>query len=165
MDIVLQWKYLKYDIDQETWKCGNCQITSENAEVRSEAQTGEDSFDRNYCQRKIDEGVGRVRNILHKFCRDYGEYGEDSLETDKTSWHLQLEMDGRRSVGSHDVASAVHRYIVMYVLSEWTKMALPSMSEAYMGKLSDSEVYLRRITWRKNEPVRHKEERNGYEEM
>lgn len=77
MEIKLGWKYIKYEIDQETWKSAKVRITGDaNAEVLNEAQTGIDQFDVNYCYRKVEQGLMNLQDILHKFFVGYRQEKE-----------------------------------------------------------------------------------------
>lgn len=178
MDITLLWTNLKYDIDQETWKAAKCHITEDSlAEVLNEAQTGIDTFDEHYCKRKIEQALMGLQDILHRFFVKY-EHGtgtsdtaegtpaddddrgdlntataDNELEADDTEWVITLEFDGRRNINAKLLATELHKYVVLYVLQEWSKMALPVMEQNYMQRMTLEENRIKRIAYRKEPPV------------
>lgn len=186
MDIKLYWKYLKYDIDQETWKAAKCHITDDAlAEVLNEAQTGIDTFDYHFCQRKIEQAMMGLQDALHRFfimythatldkdeqhpgtvrpVDDVGNRDEDGLgskndaQSDDTLygddyWIIKLQFDGRRNINSQLLATELHKYVVLYVLQEWAKMALPVMEQNYIQRMMLEEQRIKRIAYRKEPPV------------
>lgn len=186
MNITLYWRYLKYDIDQETWKAAKCHITDDAlAEVLNEAQTGIDSFDHDFCQRKIEQALMGLQDSLHRFFLSYKRSSEpdpiteavtettvetvanrdedglgskndagadDTLQRDQ-SWTIELQFDGRRNVNAKLLASELHKYVVLYVLQEWAKMALPVMEQNYVQRMILEEQRIKRIAYRKEPPV------------
>ena len=93
MIIKLLWKYIKYEVDQETWKGAKVRITGDaNADVLNEAQTGVDAFDRNYCYRKIEQGLMNLQDVLHKFFVGFTSSYERPLAVgDRVSFEYQEE--------------------------------------------------------------------------
>lgn len=187
MTITLKWPYIKYDVDQETWKTAKCHITDPAlAESQNEAQTGIDTFDIHYCKRKIEQALMNLQDLLHKFFVSYththyapdGEGGtdpvyvtdptspdadgmgsddsedaDDSLLADDEDWQINLSFDGRRNINAKLLASVLHKYVVLYILQEWAKMALPTMEQNYIQRGQLEEVRIKQICYRKEAPV------------
>lgn len=166
--IKLYWNYLKFDIDQETFKAAKVQITGdENAEIRNEAQTGITDFDKFYCIKKIEEAIVGVRHILHRFFVgvtrvEPGSVGGGGKSIEENSdqylknvqyWQLGFEFDGRRSVDSEGLAHEIHKYVVLNVLQEWSKIAMPTMEKNYYERLIVEENRIKAMCFRKEEPT------------
>lgn len=173
--IKLYWSRLKYDIDQETYKAAKVQITGdENAELRNEAQTGMDTFDAHYCKRKIEEGILNLQHSMHKFfvsvTRDEDDKqtedeeqtevasvetseASNKIDLDNTTWTLEFDFDARRAVNESGLAVAIHRYIVLNILQEWTKIAMPAMESNYLQRLLAEENRIKSIAYRKEAPI------------
>lgn len=165
VNIKLYWNYLKFDIDQETFKAAKVQITGdENAEIRNEAQTGITDFDKYYCIKKIEEAIVGVRHILHKFfssvTRTEPSGTSETIVDDSDQylknvqyWELAFEFDGRRSVDSEGLAHEIHKYVVLNVLQEWSKIAMPTMEKNYYERLIVEENRIKAMCFRKEEPT------------
>lgn len=165
VNIKLYWNYLKFDIDQETFKAAKVQITGdENAEIRNEAQTGITDFDKYYCIKKIEEAIVGVRHILHKFfssvTRTEPSGTSETIVDDSDQylknvqyWELAFEFDGRRSVDSEGLAHEIHKYVVLNVLQEWSKIAMPTMEKNYYERLIAEENRIKAMCFRKEEPI------------
>lgn len=182
MRIVLKWKYLKYDIDLETWKSAKTYITAgedeEKLEHISEAQSSDDEWDRNYCIMKVEESLSNIHDILHKFMLTENGDGDglgdkDSAASDNSfnsgftsndeqEWALTFAFDGRRNVNARLLALSLHRFVVLYVLQEWAKIANNGMEENYVSRLESEANKLREIAYRKETP--YWEEKLPYEE-
>ena len=160
--ISLEWKYIKYDIDQETYKAGNLFITGEeNAEVRNEAQTGISDFDQNFCRRKIEQALLNLQEIMHKFFdtisrsanNETEELTGNALSTGTDKWTISLNIGDRRQVDSYSLGNVMHKYIVLYVLQEWAKIALPALEKNYVERMLAEENRIKTIIYRKTEPT------------
>lgn len=94
------WKYIKYEIDQETWKDAKVRITGDaNAEILNEAQTGVDSFDVNYCYRKVEQGLMNLQDVLHKFFVGFAQDYERPLAVGD---RVMVEYEGETVYGTID---------------------------------------------------------------
>lgn len=107
MEIKLLWKYIKYEVDQETWKSAKVRITGDaNAEILNEAQTGVDQFDQNYCYRKVEQGLMNLQDILHKFFVSYTPQYERPLAVGD---HVAYQyVDGSTTVKGTGVISNIN---------------------------------------------------------
>lgn len=169
--ITLYWNHIKYDIDQETFKAAKVQIMGdENAEVRNEAQTGEAIFDVYYCKRKVEEALVGVKHILHRFFAtmtrvvpssipgsegslETGEENSDKFFKKTSAWELYFVFDGRRAVNADALAHEIHKYVVLNVLQEWSKIAMPTMEKNYYERLIAEENRIKAMCFRKEEPI------------
>lgn len=165
MDITLKWDWLKYDIDQETMKAGKCIITGDvSGDLTAEAQTDDSEFDIDYCKRKVTEGCLKAEDTLHKFFRGLDVYADGNvinLSSDNTllhnaeEWVISLDGFGdRRNVDSKLLAGELHQYVILYVLQEWCKIALPQMEKDYLERFAAEDARIRSIIYRKKEPKR-----------
>lgn len=155
MKITLEWEYLKYDIDSETWKSAKSRITEPAmAEIKSEAQTGGDPLDMDYCVRKIEQGMSKIAELSHKFIIP-DKTNATNVLTDiegNPRFEILIEVSERNSLNSHLLASTIHNYVVLNVLHEWAKMMLPSMEQTYANRMTDERNNIMRIIYRKEPP-------------
>ena len=163
--VKVQWKWLKYNIDQETSKIARCLITGDTTgDIGNEIQTDGSQFDANYCKRKITEGCSKIEDMLYKFFSSLvisNEDGAISLDADDTllhdaiSWELTFSNFGdRRNIDPKLLATEIHQYLVLYVLQDWCKLTHPKMEEDYIARLTAEEGKLKSIVFRKGEPKR-----------
>jgi hypothetical protein len=180
MEIRLHWKYLKYSIDIETWKSAKTHITTqsdvEKLEQLSEAQSGEDKCDVNFCMMKVEESFVNLHDILHKFFIGWSEevgkdadadnaftdlirttYDENENETDTEipddkGWSIKLAFGKRRNVEARLLAMAIHRFVVCHVLQEWAKIAANGLEDDYVSRMESEANRLREIAYRKEVP-------------
>lgn len=82
-----------------------------------------------------------------------GITADDELEISTEGWTIDLQFDGRRNVNAKLLASELHKYVVLYVLQEWSKMALPVMEQNYVQRMVLEEQRIKRIAYRKEPPV------------
>ena len=162
--LTLYWKDIKYGIDQETWKAAKVQMAGDaNAEARNDAQTGGNSFDVNYCRRKVEEGLMNLQNALHDFFVGYKsgtgkeatsavEATDNTLDQTSTVWQIELSLDDRRNVNEKLLAVEMNKYLVLNVCQEWAKMAMPAMVTQYMDRLLVEENRIKAICYRKEAP-------------
>lgn len=166
IQIDLHWKWLKYDIDQETQKSAKCLITNDTTgELTMEAQTADDEFDMDYCKRKITEACMKLQDVLPKFFEDIRIYDSggaeisvgpsDTLVHTADKWKIELGNFGtRRNVNENLFANELHQYVVLYVLQEWCKMIHPTMEKNYYERMAAEEVRIKNIAFRKEAPTR-----------
>ena len=79
----------------------------------------------------------------------------NKLDTTITAWEVELSFDERRQkVNKMLFASELNHYLELNVLSEWSKIALPAgLEEDYVARLTACETNIRRIAYRKEEPL------------
>lgn len=154
MNIDLEWKYLKYDIDSETWKAARVHITDKtDPEIMNEAQSGTDQLDVDYCIRKCNQGVSNLLDVIHKFVTVATTDQTNTLDRDTTKWTISITFDGRRNIDSKALANTFHNYVVLNVLQEWAKMAIPDMENTYVQRMAEERLKIQRIVYRKEAPV------------
>jgi len=164
VNIQVEWKWLKYYIDQETSKSARCIIT-DNAtyDLAMEAQTDNGQFDSDFCKRKVTEGCGKLKDTLYKFfdgfkvfngSTEIGTAGDAAL-LDADKWQISFANFGeRRDVNEQLLNSEVSQYLALYVLQEWSKVAQPKMEENYVARIAAEEIRIKSIIYRKKEPTR-----------
>lgn len=153
MLITLKWKFIKYEIDFETWKAAKTRIT-DNPELQSEAQAGLDREDANFCQLKIKEAVAHLNDMLHRFVNFSNRTaGNDAITGLDKQWQFDLTFNGRRSINPDSLASEMHHYVAYYVLREWSKLALPDMHQAYDARCVEERERITTLVYRKDAPL------------
>ena len=154
-EIKLNWKNLKYEIDYETFKAAAIHIT-ENFELKDEAQTDGTDGDSDFCRTKVCEAVANLENIMHRYLVPSTDTnGNDSIDRTQSEWIIKLEYPNtsRRNYNIASLTSKCHRYVVALVLMEWSKLALPNMTEAYAGRMQQEEAGIKEIVYRKTPPT------------
>lgn len=245
MEVKLYWQSIKNEIDAETWKSARCYITEDKAEERSEAQTGVENLDINYCYRKIEEGISSIQEVCHKFMVGFSrnkekaykyaspdvkvgdvimektdtnvKYGlvgsvgsyiiknrylvsgtevsdtdaivnyfvnngakptgttaigtaeavgsdseitvlyteeiNDKLHNNVDYWELSFGVFRKRqNVDMNLLSVMLHKYVVLNVLQEWSKITNPGLTKEYYERLNNEVAAIKRLIYRKEEP-------------
>lgn len=165
MIITIKRNYLKLEVDTETRKAGFFQVNPDNQEALNEAQLGAEFSDVAYFDRKCEQGVSALAEVLHKFLVSINEETADdeagsNASTNSKSWVLTLAFDGRRSIAPSTLANLCHKYIVYNMLYSWAVMAYPNLVNEYKEQRRVTLLDLQRIIYRKEPPVLEEENEN-----
>lgn len=158
MDITIYRNQLKYEVDIETRKAALFQISQENQEATNEAQLSVEASDKAYFERKCQEGLGLLLDILRKFVTAYNDEevlaeDADSQLVDDSTWVITLEFDSRRNVVASALAALCHRFLSRYFLYSWAVMTMPHLAEEYKSQLDKTTLDIKRMVYRKENPV------------
>ena len=77
----------------------------------------------------------------------------NALSTGTDKWTISLKIGGRRNVDAYALGNVMHKYIVLYVLQEWAKIALPALEKNYVERMLAEENRIKTIIYRKTEPT------------
>lgn len=168
MIITIKRNYLKLEVDTETRKAGFFQINQDNQEALNEAQLGSEFSDTAYFDRKCEEGISALVDILHKFIVSCNEETADNdgtannaLPSNLKTWVLTLTFDGRRSIVPSTLANLCHKFIVYNMLYSWAVMAYPALVGEYREQRRIVQLDIQRIVYRKEPPVLEEEDVNN----
>jgi hypothetical protein len=98
---------------------------------------------------------------MHKFITAISRSAKDetetltgnALSTETDTWTISLNIGDRRQVDSFYLSNVMHKYIVLYVLQEWAKIALPALEKNYVERMLAEENRIKTIIYRKTEPT------------
>lgn len=79
----------------------------------------------------------------------------NKLDTTITAWEVELSFDERRQkINEMLFTSELNHYLELNVLSEWSKIAMPAgMEQSYATRLAACVTNIRRVAYRKEEPL------------
>lgn len=158
MELLIYRNQLKLEIDTETRKAGFFHVNPENQEAVNEAQLGTEFSDRSYFERKCQQGIDALLDILHKFVVSCNEEereldsADNKLEDTKV-WKLELTFDGRRNIITRSLASVCHKYVAYNMLYSWAVMTMPNLVGEYKEQRQQTLLDIQRIVYRKESPV------------
>jgi len=123
MTITLQYKYIKHDIDQWTYRMAKVRV--ENEDIRNEAQSSSVSTDESFYRRKIVEAIAHIRTMLkNRLSTVKNGTGNDTLSLNAASWQITLS-DDSYSCDAQAMSDLMHKYIVRSVITEWALTYAP----------------------------------------
>jgi hypothetical protein len=115
-----------------------------------------DDFDCNFCLRKIEQALVNLQVLMLKFFSSISRQDESGneatldgnmLSTTTEKWVLSFDFSGRRLVDEISLANVMHRYIVLYVLQEWAKIAFPALEKGYVERMLAEEERIKAIIY------------------
>ena len=119
MDITIQYKYVKHDVDNWTYRLSEMANT-EDGKRKAMGQSDDSPTDATFIRRKIGEAMVELRLLLDERLESVTAPDEanDTLDKEQAEWVMTLT-DDDRTASAAEVATLSHRYVVRYVLWCW----------------------------------------------
>lgn len=153
MVVDLLWKYIKYDIDQWTYRLGDTR--KEDPEQRHIAQTDDSELDNLFIWRNVEEALSTVKLFLEGRLERIAESGDNVLDTDERNWTIVLK-EHSRSGDAKVLADLIHKYVVNYVLNAWSANYYPDMVAQLQGEMQSLVAGIDEAAHALRAPMKHK---------
>ena len=158
MIVELIYKYLRYDIEQLTYRYGKAR-QNDNAELFDlTALEGDDTSDDNLMQRFCLTGVAKLRMLLKDHLEKYTDDANDVLNDD-TKWTFKFTSDEYDATA---LASLMHWFVVRWALWQWCLAFAPSDARTAKSDLDDAEDEMKNLLLDSAMPT--KDRRKTYDE-
>lgn len=142
MTIELQYKYLKYDVDQWMMRIGESRVGEQNAKLRNLVQTGGSESDRNLIHRLCEQGVARLVTLWHEHMT-VAHIGEgnaganDVLDKEREKWRIHIDWSEQQHASV--IAEQMHRFVLSYMLSQLCSLFGVERADTYIADMLDAK--------------------------
>lgn len=93
--------------------------------------------------------VSSSKDIEILYSLDY----HDKLHNNVDFWELDFGTFGeRQNVDGNLLTNLLHKYVVLNVLQEWSKLTNPQITKEYMDRMIAESISIKRTIYRKEEP-------------
>lgn len=180
--IQLQFRHLRYDIEQQTNALAEARILN-NPELKAEAQIDDSAHLSDIAMRFCESGCA----LLNTWLKDKlvpisiasasesssdDESGdnsesessepssgeEDTIETDELTyddkvWNFNTTLE---APDEHTLATLFHRFVVAYVLWQWAKLFAPNEADALHKQMLDVQKEIETIIYELGTPIKRR---------
>lgn len=153
MVVDLLWKYIKYDIDQWTYRLGDTR--KEDPEQRHIAQSDDSELDNLFIRRNVEEALSTIKLFLSGRLEYIAESGDNILDADERNWTIFLK-ENSRSGDAKVLADLIHKYVVNYVLNAWSVNYYPDAVTQLQGEMQSLIAGIDEAAHALRAPMKHK---------
>lgn len=138
MKIRLLWKWLRYDVQQLTWRYARARMEDKQPEVGDLASEDDSKTSDNLVYRLCLTGLARLGVVLRKYIDENGDEADDDGTRKAPSWVFTLR-EGSDMAGAQSMAGLMHWFVVRFAVWSWLKMYSPAEAAGERQELKDLE--------------------------
>lgn len=155
--VQLLFSHLLYDIEQQTHALATARL-NENPDVKAEAQIDQSEHLSDIAMRYCEEGVAFLKTLLKNKLEqpNWEEDGSpvtppenDTLIYDRPSWDFPITIP---DIDDHTLATLFHRFVLAYVLWQWTKLYAPNESAQFKAQLDETRLKIEKTLYTMGTP-------------
>lgn len=154
--IQLQFRHLRYDIEQQTHALAEARILN-NPELKAEAKIDETEHLSDIAMRFCESGCALLNTLL-KDKLVIAPSSPDAVETDELTydnkvWNFVTTIT---SPDEHTLATLFHRFVVAYVLWQWAKLFSPTEADAMHKQMLSVQKEIENAVYNLGTPIKRK---------
>ena len=156
MDITIQYKYVKHDVDNWTYRLSEM-ANAEDGKRKAMGQSDDSPTDATFIRRKIGEAMVELRLLLDERLESLTapEEANDTLDKEQAEWVMTLT-DDDRTASAAEVATLAHRYVVRYVLWCWCLIYFGTMASTFYQEMTAIADEIKQAAYKRTPPRKYK---------